>query len=36
MAAHYEAQFRRLLDARGWTAQRFEFATELAFLVEKK
>jgi 16S rRNA (guanine(1405)-N(7))-methyltransferase len=35
MAAHYEAQFRRLLDARGWPAQRFEFATELAFLVEK-
>jgi 16S rRNA (guanine(1405)-N(7))-methyltransferase len=36
MAAHYEAQFRRLLDARGWAAQRFEFATELAFLVEKR
>ena len=36
MAAHYEAQFRRLLDARGWAAQRFEFATELAYLVEKK
>lgn len=36
MAAHYEAQFGRLLDARGWTARRFEFATELAFLVEKK
>ena len=36
MAAHYETQFRRLLDARGWAAQRFEFATELAFLVEKK
>ena len=36
MTTHYEAQFRRLLDARGWAAQRFEFATELAFLVEKK
>ena len=36
MAAHYEAQFGRLLDARGWTARRFEFATELAFLVEKR
>ena len=36
MAAHYEAQFRRLLDARGWPAERFAFATELAFLVEKK
>ncbi len=36
MAAHYEAGFRRLLDERGWPAQRFEFATELAFLVEKR
>ena len=35
MAAHYEAQFRRLLDARGWPATRFAFATEIAFLVEK-
>jgi 16S rRNA (guanine(1405)-N(7))-methyltransferase len=36
MAAHYEADFRRLLDERGWPAERFEFATELAFLVEKR
>lgn len=36
MAAHYETGFRRLLDARGWTAERFEFATELAFLVRKE
>lgn len=35
-AGHYEAQFRRLLDARGWAAERFLFATELAFLVQKK
>ncbi len=35
MAAHYEAGFRRLLDERGWPAERFEFATELAFLVSK-
>jgi len=35
MAAHYEAGFRRLLDARGWPATRFTFATEIAFLVEK-
>lgn len=36
MAAHYEAHFRALLDARGWPAERFEFATELAFLVKKE
>ncbi len=36
MAAHYEAHFRNLLDARGWPAARFEFATELAFLVKKE
>lgn len=35
MAAHYEDGFRRLLDARGWPATRFAFATEIAFLVEK-
>jgi 16S rRNA (guanine(1405)-N(7))-methyltransferase len=35
MAAHYETGFRRLLDERGWPAERFEFATELAFLVKK-
>lgn len=36
MAVHYEASFRRLLDARGWPAERFIFDTELAFLVEKR
>jgi 16S rRNA (guanine(1405)-N(7))-methyltransferase len=36
MAAHYESSFRRLLDERGWPAERFEFATELAFLVRKE
>lgn len=35
MAAHYESGFRRLLDERGWPSERFEFATELAFLVKK-
>jgi 16S rRNA (guanine(1405)-N(7))-methyltransferase len=34
--SHYEARFRGLLDARGWPAERFEFATELAFLVQKR
>ncbi len=34
-AAHYESRFRALLDERGWPAQRFEFETELAFLVKK-
>jgi 16S rRNA (guanine(1405)-N(7))-methyltransferase len=36
MPAHYEARFRALLDERGWPAERFEFASELAFLVEKQ
>lgn len=36
MAAHYETRFRALLDERGWAAERFVFATELAFLVEKR
>ncbi len=35
MAAHYETRFRGLLEARGWPAERFAFATELAFIVEK-
>jgi 16S rRNA (guanine(1405)-N(7))-methyltransferase len=35
MAAHYEARFSQLLAERGWPAERFEFATELAFLVKK-
>lgn len=36
MVTHYEAGFRRLLDERGWPAERFEFTTELAFLVDKR
>lgn len=36
MVTHYETRFRALLDARGWAAERFEFSTELAFLVHKK
>lgn len=35
MAAHYESHFQTLLDERGWAAERFEFKTELAFLVRK-
>lgn len=35
MVAHYESRFRNMLADRGWAAERFEFATELAFLVEK-
>lgn len=34
-AAHYEARFLALIAERGWAYERFEFATELAFLVEK-
>jgi 16S rRNA (guanine(1405)-N(7))-methyltransferase len=35
MVAHYEAQFRELIAGKSWPIQRFEFATELAFLVRK-
>lgn len=35
MVAHYETRFRDLLAERGWPAERFEFTTELAFLVRK-
>ncbi|HEY1410331.1 MAG TPA: hypothetical protein VF434_15410 [Promineifilum sp.] len=35
MATHYENRFQRLLEDRNWPVQRFEFATELAFLVRK-
>jgi 16S rRNA (guanine(1405)-N(7))-methyltransferase len=34
MVENYERRFGQLLDGRGWTVERFEFATELAFLVE--
>lgn len=36
MIAHYEARLRDLLAERRWPAQRFEFETELAFLVDKR
>jgi 16S rRNA (guanine(1405)-N(7))-methyltransferase len=35
MAGNYEAHFRDLIAGRPWTVRRFEFATELAFLVSK-
>jgi len=35
MAAHYEAQFRKWLDPSQGVVQRWEFATELAFLVSR-
>lgn len=34
MVSHYEAHFTALAEGRGWDVQRFEFATELAFLVQ--
>lgn len=36
MIAHYEARLRALLAERRWPVQRFEFETELAFLVDKR
>ncbi len=36
MIAHYEARLRDLLAERRWPVQRFEFETELAFLVDKR
>jgi 16S rRNA (guanine(1405)-N(7))-methyltransferase len=36
MIAHYEARLRDLLAERHWPVQRFEFETELAFLVDKR
>ncbi|HZU86338.1 MAG TPA: hypothetical protein VFF78_02570 [Anaerolineaceae bacterium] len=35
MPRNYEAIFRELISARPWTVERFEFSTELAFLVHK-
>jgi 16S rRNA (guanine(1405)-N(7))-methyltransferase len=35
MRATYEQQFRALIEERSWPTRRFEFATELAFLVTK-
>lgn len=35
MPVNYEEHFRELVAGKGWTVHRFEFATELAFLVSK-
>ncbi len=35
MVEHYEARLAALLAERGWPVTRFEFETELAFLVDK-
>jgi 16S rRNA (guanine(1405)-N(7))-methyltransferase len=35
MAQNYEERFRELMVGRRWSVRRFEFATELAFLVGK-
>lgn len=35
MRANYEAQFTDLVAGRGWAIQKFDFATELAFLVSR-
>ncbi len=36
MVAHYEARLEALLAERRWPVQRFEFKTELAFLVDRR
>ena len=36
MLEHYEASFRELVAGRGWDIERFEFETELAFLMSKQ
>lgn len=36
MRANYEAHLQDLMKGRRWTAQRFEFATELAFLIDRR
>ncbi len=35
MVANYDSRFRQLIAGRGWAVQRFEFASELAYLIEK-
>ncbi|HEU5369687.1 MAG TPA: hypothetical protein VFU69_14540 [Ktedonobacterales bacterium] len=35
MAQHYEARFRQLVADKPWAIKRFEFATEIAFLITK-
>jgi 16S rRNA (guanine(1405)-N(7))-methyltransferase len=36
MSQHYELQFNALAQARAWQYERFEFDTELVFLVQQK
>ena len=36
MVATYDAQLRRLLEGRDWDVARYEFATELVFVLTKK
>lgn len=36
MVQHYESRFLNSVQAEPWTLTRFEFATELAFLVDKR
>ena len=35
MRANYEAQFNDLVAGKGWTIRRYDFSTELAFLITK-
>jgi hypothetical protein len=35
MVENYEQHFRTLIQAEGWSVERFVFPTELAFLVTK-
>ena len=35
MRANYEAQFNELVAGKGWTIRRYDFSTELAFLITK-
>lgn len=35
MRANYEAQFAELVAGKGWTVRRYDFPTELAFLVSR-
>ncbi len=35
MRANYDAQFRELIASKDWTVRRYDFATELAFLISK-
>jgi 16S rRNA (guanine(1405)-N(7))-methyltransferase len=35
MVQHYESQFNQILEEKAWTVKRYEFPTELAFLLTK-